>query len=84
MTTYEAPLNDMQFVLNEVLQISKYSNLPGFSEASDDVVAAILEEGAKLASNVLHPINHSGDKEGCTPLAQTNCCTAHSPWRHAG
>ncbi len=66
MTTYTAPLKDMQFVLNEVLQISKYSNLPGFSEASEDVVEAILEEGAKMASNVLHPINHSGDKEGCT------------------
>ncbi|PQA89165.1 acyl-CoA dehydrogenase C-terminal domain-containing protein [Hyphococcus luteus] len=66
MTTYTAPLKDMQFVLNEVLQISKYSNLPGFSEASEDVVEAILEEGAKMASNVLHPINQSGDKEGCT------------------
>ncbi len=66
MTTYNAPLKDMQFVLNDVLQISKYSNLPGFSEASEDVVEAILEEGAKMASNVLHPINHSGDKEGCT------------------
>lgn len=66
MTTYTAPVKDMQFVLNDVLQISKYSNLPGFSDASEDVVEAILEEGAKLASNVLHPINHSGDKEGCT------------------
>ncbi|WP_375201118.1 acyl-CoA dehydrogenase C-terminal domain-containing protein [Hyphococcus sp.] len=66
MTTYTAPLKDMQFVLNEVLQISKYSNLPGFADASEDVVSAILEEGAKMASNVLHPINHSGDKEGCT------------------
>ena len=66
MTTYNAPLKDMQFVLNDVLQISKYSNLPGFADASEDVVEAILEEGAKLAANVLHPINHSGDKEGCT------------------
>ena len=66
MTTYDAPIKDMQFVLNDVLQISKYSNLPGFADASEDVVEAILEEGAKLASNVLHPINHSGDKEGCT------------------
>ncbi len=66
MTAYAAPLKDMQFVLNDVLQISKYSNLPGFSEASEDLVEAILEEGSKLAANVLHPINHSGDKEGCT------------------
>ncbi len=66
MTTYAAPLKDMQFVLNDVLQISKYSNLPGFADASEDVVEAILEEGAKMAANVLHPINQSGDKEGCT------------------
>ncbi len=66
MTIYAAPLKDMQFVLNDVLQISKYSNLPGFSDASEDVVEAILEEGAKMAANVLHPINQSGDKEGCT------------------
>jgi alkylation response protein AidB-like acyl-CoA dehydrogenase len=66
MTQYAAPVNDMKFVLNDVLQISKYSNLPGFSEVSDDLLDAILEEGGKLAENVLHPINHSGDKEGCT------------------
>ena len=66
MTTYNAPLKDMQFVLNDVLQLSKYSNLPSFSEASEDVIEAILEEGAKMTSNVLHPINLSGDQEGCT------------------
>ncbi len=65
MTEYAAPIKDMQFVLNDVLQISKYSNLPGFSDISDDLVEAILEEGGKLAANVLHPINQSGDKEGC-------------------
>ncbi len=65
MTTYEAPIKDMQFVLNDVLQVSKYSNLSGFADASEDMIAAILEEGGKLASNVLHPINQSGDSEGC-------------------
>ncbi len=66
MTVFNAPVKDMQFVLHDVLQISKYSNLPGFADASEDVINAILEEGAKLASNVLHPINRAGDKEGCT------------------
>ncbi|MEO1151512.1 MAG: acyl-CoA dehydrogenase C-terminal domain-containing protein [Pseudomonadota bacterium] len=65
MTVYNAPVRDMQFVLNEVLDISRYSNLPGFTEASPDLVEAILEEGSKLATNVLHPINQSGDSEGC-------------------
>ncbi len=65
MTTYNAPIRDMQFVLNEVLDISKYSNLPGFTDVSQDLIDAILEEGSKLTTNVLHPLNHSGDKEGC-------------------
>ncbi|MEL7487699.1 MAG: acyl-CoA dehydrogenase family protein, partial [Pseudomonadota bacterium] len=65
MTVYHAPVRDMQFILHDVLQISKYSNLPGFADASEDVVDAILEEGAKLAGEVLHPINQSGDHEGC-------------------
>ena len=57
MTVYNAPLRDMQFVLHDVLNIAKYSNLPGFADATPDVVDAILEEGGKLASNVLHPLN---------------------------
>ena len=65
MTTYAAPTKDIKFILNNVLQMSKYSNLPGFADASEDVVEAILEEGAKLAANVLHPLNQSGDKQGC-------------------
>ncbi|MFQ5564053.1 MAG: acyl-CoA dehydrogenase C-terminal domain-containing protein [Parvularculaceae bacterium] len=65
MTEYNAPLDDMRFVLHDVLQISKYSNLPGFADATEDVIDAILEEGGKLAAGVLHPINQPGDKEGC-------------------
>jgi len=66
MPTYEAPLRDMRFILNDVLQIEKYANLPGFSDASPDLVDAILEEGAKMAQEVLFPLNQVGDKEGCT------------------
>lgn len=69
MTAYAAPLRDIQFVLHDVLGISKYSNLPGFADATPDVIDAILEEGGKLAADVLHPINQSGDHEGCTRLA---------------
>jgi len=75
MTIYAAPLRDMQFILNDVLDISKYSNLPGFADATPDVVAAILEEGGKLASNVLHPINQTGDHEGCTRHADGSVTT---------
>ena len=65
MTTYNAPLRDMQFLLKEVLQIQNYSNLPGFEDVSEDLVDAILDEGGKFARDVLHPLNDVGDKHGC-------------------
>lgn len=65
MTTYTAPVDDFKFVLHDFLQIDRYANLPGFDEISPDLVAAILEEGGKLSSEVLHPLNQSGDEEGC-------------------
>ena len=65
MTSYSAPIRDIQFLLHDVLAIDKYSNLKGFSDVTPDVVDAILEEGGKFASEVLHPLNQSGDREGC-------------------
>ncbi|MEN3976092.1 acyl-CoA dehydrogenase C-terminal domain-containing protein [Emcibacter sp. SYSU 3D8] len=65
MTTYTAPINDFKFVLNDVVGLDRYANLPGFEEVSPDLVDAILEEAGKVASEVLHPINQSGDLEGC-------------------
>ena len=66
MTTYTPPVRDMAFVINDMLDIGKYSNLPGFADASTDMIDAILEEGGKLTANVLHPLNTVGDKQGCT------------------
>ncbi|TPI49061.1 acyl-CoA dehydrogenase [Mesorhizobium sp. B2-9-1] len=65
MTIYRAPIQDTLFVLNDVLGYQRYSNLPGFSDATPDVLEAILAEGAKLAENVMHPLNRVGDMEGC-------------------
>ena len=66
MPSYKAPVRDTLFVLNEVLQIQQYSALPGFSEATPDLVSAILTEGAKFTEEVLQPLNLSGDEIGCT------------------
>ena len=66
MTIYKAPVEDVSFLLNDVFQIDKYNNLPGFADASADVREAILDEAAKFSEEVLHPINGSGDQEGCT------------------
>jgi acyl-CoA dehydrogenase len=66
MPSYKAPLEDVSFLLNDVFQIDRYNNLPGFSDASPDVREAILAEAAKLSEEVLQPLNRVGDLEGCT------------------
>ena len=66
MPSYKAPLEDVGFLLNDVFQIDRYNNLPGFSDASADVREAILGEAAKLSEEVLQPLNRIGDLEGCT------------------
>lgn len=66
MPDYQAPLRDLRFVMNEVLDYpGHYARLPGGEEATPDIVAAILEEGGRFAREVLLPLNQSGDQEGC-------------------
>ena len=64
MSTYTAPLADMRFVLHELAGLSEVARLPGCEEATPDTVEAILGEAAKFASEVLDPLNYSGDQEG--------------------
>src|SRR3954453_10883185 len=66
MPTYKAPVEDVTFLLNDVFHMERYGNMPGFTEATPDVVAAILEEAAKFAEEVVQPLNRVGDLEGCT------------------
>ncbi len=62
--SYQAPLKDMQFVFSELAGAARVAELPGYEEATFDVLSAILEEAAKFAAEVLAPLNHSGDQEG--------------------
>jgi len=64
MSTYQAPLKDMRFALNELAGLTEVAKLPGYQDATPDTVDAILEEASKFASEVLDPINYSGDQEG--------------------
>jgi alkylation response protein AidB-like acyl-CoA dehydrogenase len=66
MPTYKAPLRDFRFVLNDLLNIQNYGNLPGFQDASPETIDAVLEEAAKLVEEVIQPLNQVGDREGCT------------------
>lgn len=65
MPVYKAPLETMRFVLNDVLNVSQLSQLPGYEQATPDLMESILAEGSKFCEEVLFPLNQSGDQEGC-------------------
>ena len=64
MSAYTAPLKDIRFVLNELAGLDAVGKLPGYEDATADTVDAILDEAGKFASEVLDPINWTGDQEG--------------------
>jgi alkylation response protein AidB-like acyl-CoA dehydrogenase len=65
MPSYTAPTKDMQFLLHDVLKASEL-DVPGYEELEADFTSAVLEEAGKLASNVLVPLNATGDQQGVT------------------
>jgi len=64
MPIYRAPLDDYRFVLNELLEIDKQRDLPGYADLTPDLVEDILVNAGKFCEEVLQPINQSGDEEG--------------------
>src|ERR1700743_419213 len=64
MHEYQAPLNDMKFVLRELVEMKLLAQLPGFGEVTPDLAESVLEEAAKFAGGVLSPLNRTGDLEG--------------------
>jgi alkylation response protein AidB-like acyl-CoA dehydrogenase len=66
MPAYKAPLRDIRFVIYELLQADKLANsVPEYAEATPDVIDAILESAGTFCEEVLQPLNHPGDEEGC-------------------
>ncbi|MDE2302162.1 MAG: acyl-CoA dehydrogenase C-terminal domain-containing protein [Sphingomonadales bacterium] len=66
MQVYQAPLRDMKFVAHELHADDGFGDLPALAEFTPDLIDAVLDEAAKVAQEVLLPLNHSGDIEGCT------------------
>ncbi len=65
MPGYKAPVDDVMFLLSDVFHVDRYNNLPGFAEATPDLIESALAEAARFCEKVLAPLNRVGDKEGC-------------------
>ncbi len=84
MTVYNAPLRDMQFVMHEVLNVTaELAPITKYADADIDTINAVLEEGAKFATDVLLPLNISGDQEGCTLDIATHAVTTPKGFKEA-
>ncbi|MEZ7829152.1 MAG: acyl-CoA dehydrogenase C-terminal domain-containing protein [Brachymonas denitrificans] len=84
MPTYNPPLRDMQFVLHEVFNVTEdFRQMPAFAEVDADTINAVLEEGGKFASQVIQPLNISGDTEGCTLDKATHEVTPPKGYKEA-
>ena len=84
MPQYTAPLRDMQFVLHELLDVeSELKQLPAHADLDADTINQVLDEGGKFASEILFPLNHSGDREGCKLDVATHTVTAPKGYKEA-
>ena len=83
MSQYTAPLDDMRFVLNDVLDIQAQFARLGHADATPDVVDAVLEEAARFSGSVLAPLNAVGDAQGCHHDAATGEVTTPEGFRAA-
>ena len=84
MPTYNPPLRDMQFVMHEVLNVvDQLKQIPKHADIDVPTIDAVLEEGGKFASEVIFPLNISGDKESCSLDNGTHAVTTPKGFKEA-
>ncbi|GGY05969.1 acyl-CoA dehydrogenase C-terminal domain-containing protein [Paludibacterium paludis] len=84
MPAYKAPLRDLHFVLNELIQVQDViGKLPGYEEATEDIFASYLEAAAQFCENEVAPLNRSGDEAGCQFDPSTHSVTTPEGFRDA-
>ncbi len=75
MPVYKAPTRDTKFVVNELIGLDRFTNLPGFANATRDLTDAVIDEGGRFVAEVVAPLNQIGDREGCTRHADGRVTT---------
>ena len=84
MPVYNPPLRDMQFLMNEMFNVTEeFKSIPKYADADIDTINAVLEEGGKFATEVIFPINISGDEEGCKLDITTHAVTTPKGFKEA-
>ncbi len=84
MPSYTPPLRDMQFVMHELLHIvDDLQHIPKHADMDAETINAVLEEGGKFATEVLFPLNISGDAEGCVLDPKTHSVTTPKGFKEA-
>ena len=90
MPSYTAPARDNRFLVNEVLNLASYGNLPGFESADREMTDTVIGEAGRFIAEVIAPLNQSGDVEGCTRHADGSVTTpkgfkqAYAQFRESG
>ena len=84
MPVYNPPLRDMQFVMHEVLNVTEdLKSMPQHADTDAETINAVLEEAGKFASQVIFPLNISGDTEGCQLDTKTHEVTTPKGFKEA-
>jgi alkylation response protein AidB-like acyl-CoA dehydrogenase len=80
---YQAPANDLKFLLFDVLGVDKLHELEKYADATPDLITAVIEEAGKLASEVIQPTNQVGDRQGCQYNPETHDVTTPDGFKEA-